>query len=160
MSEAEVEIAWLGRQGDGIDAGATVFAARTLPGERIAGAPDADGRIAAPRILRPSADRVAAPCPAVRRCGGCALMHASDAFVAGWKRDRIAEALATRGLSAEIRETATSPAASRRRAALSGRRGKSGATVGFHARRGEVVVDAAPCRVLVPTIVDALPALA
>ena len=150
----EVEVARLGRHGDGVSADGGVFAPLTLPGELVAGEV-AEGRMEAPEVLRPSADRVAPPCPAFGACGGCQLMHASDAFVAGWKRDRIAEALASRGLAAELRGTATSPEGSRRRAVLSGRRLREGAAMGFHARRGARIVEIAPCRVLRPEIVAA-----
>ena len=76
----------LGRRGDGVAvAGDTrALAPLVLPGEEIEGAAE-DGRIPAPRILTPSPDRVRAPCPHYRACGGCALMHGSDGFVAGWK---------------------------------------------------------------------------
>ena len=43
------------------------------------------GRIAAPRIVTPSPDRVRPVCAHYRACGGCSLMHASDDFVACWK---------------------------------------------------------------------------
>lgn len=77
----------LGRRGDGVAAGpdGPLLAAMTLPGEVIAGEAEA-GRIPAPRILTPSPERVRAPCRHYRACGGCSLMHASDDFVAGWKR--------------------------------------------------------------------------
>ncbi|MFW5881814.1 MAG: class I SAM-dependent RNA methyltransferase, partial [Roseicyclus sp.] len=80
---AEITIDRLGHHGDGIAEG-PVYAALTLPGEVVAGE-IVEGRLAAPRILAPSPDRVAAPCPHFRSCGGCALMHASDGFVARWK---------------------------------------------------------------------------
>ena len=57
-----------------------------------------DGRIPAPRILTPSPDRVRAPCPHYRACGGCALMHGSDGFVAGWKVGVVERALAAQGI--------------------------------------------------------------
>jgi len=58
-----------------------------------------------------------------------------------------------------VRPTLTSPAASRRRAVLAGRRTRKAAVVGFHGRRSEAVVAVPDCRVLRPEIVAALPAL-
>lgn len=149
----------LGAQGDGVTAGG-VFAPFTLPGETVAGTV-ADGRIAEPKILTPAAERVVAPCPHFRTCGGCALQNASDAFVASWKRNRIAEALASRGIhGAAIRETATSPARSRRRATFAARRTKKGVVAGFHGRRSGEIVAIEDCPVAHPRLLAALPAAA
>ena len=147
----------LGAGGDGV-AGDGTFVARALPGEVVEGTPT-DGRLDAPRIVTPSPDRVAPPCPHFKRCGGCALQHAADPLVATWKADRVRTALAQRGLPAEIAGVATSPPNSRRRAALTGRRTKKGATVGFHVRRSEEVVAIPGCTLLLPQIVERLPVL-
>ncbi|WP_134727077.1 class I SAM-dependent RNA methyltransferase [Paracoccus luteus] len=159
MSQWTVER--LGRRGDGVAVsadGARALAPMVLPGEAIEGEA-VDGRIPLPRIVTPSADRVRAPCPHYRACGGCSLMHASDAFVAGWKGEVVARALQAQGLAAAITGVATSPPRSRRRAVLSGRRTKKGALVGFHARASDVVVDVAECLVVTPAILSALPDL-
>lgn len=150
----------LGRQGDGVARGpdGPVHVARALPGEVVDGAV-VDGRMDAPRIVAPSPDRVAPPCPHFRRCGGCAVQHASDATVAAWKRGVVAEALAREGLAVEVTGPDTSPPQSRRRAALSGRKTKKGAIVGFHVRGSDEVVAIPSCRVLDPAILAALPAL-
>ncbi|MBM2575399.1 class I SAM-dependent RNA methyltransferase [Jannaschia sp. Os4] len=147
----------LGAGGDGV-AGDGTFVARTLPGEVVEGEA-VEERLDAPRIITPSPDRVAPPCPHFKRCGGCALQHASDPFVAAWKAERVRAALAQRGLDAEVAGTATSPPASRRRAALTGRRTKKGAVVGFHVRRSEEVVAIPGCTLLLPQIVERLPVL-
>lgn len=154
------DIARLGRKGDGvaISGEARALAALTLPGETVEGEAQ-DGRIAAPRILTPSPDRVRPPCPHYRACGGCALMHGSDGFVKAWKVGVVTEALRAQGLTAAIAGVHVSPPRSRRRAVLSGRRTKKGALVGFHARASEVIVDLAECHVLRPAILSALPLL-
>ncbi len=146
----------LGHRGDGVAGG--VFVARALPGEVVEGEVEA-GRIARPRILTPSPDRVAAPCRHYRACGGCALQHASDTFVAGWKQEVVAAALSAQGLSAPFRPIHVSPASSRRRATLAGRRLKSGALVGFHARGSDTVTAIPGCLLLAPPLIAALPAL-
>lgn len=130
------------------------FLARVLPGEDVE--VQADG-IA--RILTPSADRVAAPCRHFKRCGGCAMQHASDAFVANWKSAIVSRALSAQGLPAEISSVYTSPAQSRRRAKFSGRRTKKGATVGFHVRGSDVLIEVPDCKLLSPGLMASIPAL-
>ena len=150
----------LGRRGDGVAVRGDerALAPLTLPGEQIEGEAE-DGRIARPRILTPSADRVKAPCPHYRLCGGCSLMHASDGFVAGWKAQVVQAALAAQGIAAEVGAVHVSPPRSRRRAVLSGRRTRAGALVGFHQRASDVIVDVAECLVVRPAILAALPDL-
>lgn len=150
----------LGRRGDGVAlrGNERALAPLTLPGEDIEGEAEA-GRIARPRIVAPSADRVRAPCPHYRVCGGCALMHASDDFVAGWKAQVVRTALAAQGIPADVAAVHTSPPRSRRRAVLSGRRTRAGALVGFHQRASDVIVDVADCLVVRPAILAALPDL-
>lgn len=146
----------LGHRGEGIAEG--VFVARALPGEVVEGTVE-NGRIMQPRIFTPSADRVAPPCRHYKACGGCALQHASDDFVARWKQDIVSQALAAQSLSAPFRPLHTSPARSRRRATLSGRRLKSGALVGFHARASDTLSAVTDCHLLHPALMSALPAL-
>ena len=147
----------LGHLGDGIAPG-PVYVARTLPGEEVAGDIEGD-RIAAPKILTPSPERVSAPCRHYKGCGGCGLMHASDGFVAEWKAGVVREALQAQGIEAPIRSVSTSPPMSRRRAVFSGRRLKSGPVVGFHARASDVVVAVPDCRLVRPGLLSAMPAL-
>lgn len=148
----------LGAQGDGVGEGG-VFAPFSLPGEIVEGEA-VDGRMAAPRIVEPSPDRQEPPCPHFGLCGGCALQHGRDAFIAAWKRDRIAEALAARGLTGvELRDTAISPPRSRRRAGFSARRTKKTVEVGFHERAGERIVPISSCEVLDPALLASLPAI-
>ncbi|SIQ52753.1 23S rRNA m(5)U-1939 methyltransferase [Paracoccus thiocyanatus] len=150
----------LGRKGDGVAVSGTqrALAALVLPGEVIEGAAQ-DGRIASPRIVTPSAERVRPACPHYRTCGGCSLMHGSDALVKEWKAGVVAEALRAQGLAAPVAGMHVSPPRSRRRAVLSGRRTKKGALLGFHARASDVIVDVADCPVLRPAIQAALPLL-
>ena len=157
MTATHLTIHRLGHQGDGIAPG-PVFVPLTLPGEVVEGVVEGD-RMETPRILTPSVDRVRAPCAHYRSCGGCSLMHATDRFVAEWKAGVIAAALAAHGIAALIRPTLTSPARTRRRATLAGRRMKKGALVGFHARRSDVIVPIADCHVLTPPLVALIPSL-
>jgi 23S rRNA (uracil1939-C5)-methyltransferase len=127
---------------------------RTLPGETVELATDGS-----PRIVTPSPDRVSPPCRHFRSCGGCALQHASDTFVAGWKRDVVARALAARGLSADILGPDTSPPQSRRRARLSARRTRAGTLIGFHARASDTIIPVPDCLLLTPALMATFPAL-
>lgn len=146
----------LNLRGEGVAGDLTV--ARALPGETVDGAV-VDGRIAQPKILAPSADRVSASCPHYKACGGCTLMHASDSFVENWKTQVVRNALFAQGLDAEYRPIAVSPPRSRRRATLAGRRLKSGALVGFHARASDTVTAIPNCELLHPDLLTVIPAL-
>lgn len=150
----------LGHLGDGLAVGpdGPVRVALALPGETVEGEV-AEGRMAAPAIVAPLPDRVRAPCPHYRACGGCSLMHASDGFFADWKAQVVETALAAQGLSAPFRPVITSPARSRRRAVLAGRRTKKGTLVGFHARASDTVVEIPGCQLLRPELMAAMPAL-
>ena len=139
----------LGRASDGRS-----LLPRVLPGEEVDVAPD--GTV---RIITPSADRVTPPCRHFKSCGGCAMQHALDRFVADWKQDIVVKAVQARGLDTDLREIATSPARSRRRAKLSGRRTKKGAMVGFHARATGTLVQIPDCQLLTPALIASLPAL-
>ena len=127
---------------------------RTLPRETVDVAQD--GTV---RIVTPSLDRVAAPCRHFKSCGGCAMQHANDGFVADWKQDIVANALQARGLVADLREIATSPVQSRRRAKFSGRRTKKGAMVGFHAKGSDTLVAVPDCQLVTPALTGSVAAL-
>ncbi len=148
-----LEIERLNLTADGLTADGRSFE-RTLPGEVITLAPDGTAR-----IVTPSTDRVAAPCRHFKSCGGCALQHASDEFVASWKTQLIETGLAARGIETEIRPIKTSPAQSRRRAVLHGKRTKKGAQIGFHGRRSDALIEVPSCLLLDPSILDAQPML-
>jgi len=157
----QVTVTRLGHLGDGIAEGpeGPVFIPMALPGEVVEGEVTGD-RMTAPRIVTPASERVRAPCPQYRACGGCLLMHASDGFVAGWKADVVRAALAAQGIAAEVAPAATVPPRSRRRATLAGRRTKAGALVGFHARGSDTLVPVAECHLLHPALMALVPRLA
>ncbi|SIO19629.1 class I SAM-dependent RNA methyltransferase [Vannielia litorea] len=148
----EVVIERLNVRGEGVAEGVPPIP-RVLPGEKVS--------VFAEKVQigTPSEHRVSPPCRHYKACGACAMQHASDAFVAGWKSSVIAQGLAAQGLSTEIRPTLTSPPASRRRATLHGRRSKKGAMVGFMARASDLLIEVPDCQVLHPAILAALPAL-
>ena len=127
---------------------------RTLPGEEVALRPDGTAQ-----ILTPSAQRVSPPCRHFKTCGGCALQHAADGFVADWKQTVVRRALQAHGLEPDFRPIHTSPPQSRRRAKFAGRRTKSGAMVGFHARASDLLVAVPDCQLVTPALLAGLPML-
>ncbi len=136
-----------------VDDGRTLLP-RVLPGEEVAVAQD--GTV---RIITPSPDRVAAPCRHFKTCGGCAMQHANDDFVASWKLEIVQKALTAQRISTTYRDVLTSPANSRRRAKIAGKRTKSGAMLGFHAKGTHTLIATPDCQLLTPGIMDAFPAL-
>lgn len=142
-----VEISAVGAKGEGLANGlALPF---TLPGEVIE-----DGRLA---VVSP--DRVAPVCRHFTTCGGCAMQHATDRYLAEWKRGIVAQALRSQGLPEAISTIHVSPPQSRRRASLSGRRTKKTVQLGFHARRSDELVPLEECPLLRPEIVAAFDVL-
>ena len=139
--------------GEGPD-GRTIYAARTLPGEVIAGEnrwrQDRDARHRG-ACCGSGVERAFYAC-ITGAAGAGALMHASDSFVADWKTQVIATALAAQGLDAAIRPIADLPAPGGRGGAATlpppGGGRKKGALVGFsHARRSDTIVPITDCHV-------------
>ena len=156
----KLTISRLGHLGDGIAEGpdGPLYIPGMLPGEEIEGSLQGD-RLEEVRIVTPSVDRVRPPCSHAKSCGGCLMQHARDGLVEGWKRGIVEGALAGQGLSAPMRGVATSPARSRRRAVLSGRRTKGGALIGFHARASQLIIPVPNCQLLHSDLMAAMPAL-
>ncbi|MEL6235390.1 MAG: class I SAM-dependent RNA methyltransferase [Pseudomonadota bacterium] len=156
-----VTISALGQQGDGLAAhkGARLIIPQTLPGEMVRGQPQGDG-LEAIELLSTAPDRQDPPCPHAGPCGGCAVQHASDRFVARWKVDLVRAALARHGVEMSFGRMAVSPVRSRRRAVFSAARGADGVVLGFRARRSTDIVPVTACAVLHPAIAAALPGLA
>lgn len=150
----EFTIRRLGHHGDGIADG-PLFAPVTLPGEVVTGRVSGQ-TLEDIRIITPSSERVAPPCRHFKACGGCALQHASDAFVADWKVDVVRNALDAHGLETEFRPIITSPAQSRRRATFAARRTKKGAMAGFYGRGSDVIIEIPDCQLLHPDLMAGL----
>ena len=149
---AEFEIARLGAQGDGIVEGpdGPLFVPYAAPGDRMRLGPvrrDGKRRTAdIAMLVVPGPDRVQPPCPHFGGCGGCGLQHLAPAFLADWKRQRIVDALAQRGITGiDVEATASTPPASRRRLRLAARRLKDRVVLGFNARRSHHIVDVREC---------------
>ncbi|MGC2854145.1 class I SAM-dependent RNA methyltransferase [Novispirillum sp. DQ9] len=155
----------LGARGDvqAENAGQKLYVPFALPGETVEvrpGAPRGDGRAAElVRVMTPSAERVAPPCPHFGTCGGCALQHMAPAAEAAWKRDLVVTALARRGLDVPVAATVSIAPGTRRRATLGTRRTKGGVILGFKERQSHTLIDVTACPVLRPELQALLPAL-
>lgn len=156
----EVTIDSLGHMADGIAqaSGGPIYVAGALPGEKVSVEPDGE-RAVLRTILDPSPDRVAAPCPHFRTCGGCSAQHMSADLYRSWKRDLVVAALAARGISVPVGDLVTIPPHSRRRATFAARRTKSGTMIGFHGRRSGEIFPVSRCTVMRDEIVHVLPRL-
>lgn len=155
----DVTIKRLGHQADGIADGpdGDIYVPFTLPGEVVSGVLSGD-RLNDTRILTPSPDRVKPPCMHFKTCGGCALQHASDEYLARWKLEVVKTALTAQGLTAHFLPIETSPPQSRRRATFAARRTKKSVMVGFHARASDSLVEIPGCQLLHPDLFKGMPA--
>jgi 23S rRNA (uracil1939-C5)-methyltransferase len=150
-----LKIKRLGHLGDGIADG-PIYVAGALPGEVVSGTIDSE-HLRDPKIDTPSEHRVKPPCSHARSCGGCQLQHASDAFVADWKRDVVRQALAAQGIAIDLDLPITSPPQSRRRATFSVKRTKKGALAGFHMKGSDTIISVPNCQLVHPDLAAALP---
>lgn len=158
----EAEVIALGHSGDGVIAheGRKLFVPYTAPGDllEVRLAESAKDRAEIIRIVTPSAHRVTPPCAHFGVCGGCAVQHLSDAFVADWKRQLIIDALAHRGLrGVMVRKTQTMPAATRRRAAFTAAHEQGGIRIGYSARNSNQLAAISGCAVLDARIIQQIP---
>lgn len=160
----EAKVLALGHSGDGVveHEGRKLYVPYAAPGDVLElNASEGGDRAAIRRILTPAAIRAAPPCPHFGDCGGCALQHLADPYVAEWKRQQVIDALAHRGLTDIcVRNILTMPPAARRRAAFTASRNDGGIEIGFHAAMSKRLIPISACAVLDPRIVRALPGLA
>jgi 23S rRNA (uracil1939-C5)-methyltransferase len=158
----ETEVVAMGSSGDGLcrtPGGETIFAAFTLPGERVR-LEVHDGRGERLELLQPSSERVDPPCPHFGACGGCALQHWAQGPYLNWKQDKVRQTLAHERLEPAFRTPFAAPAGSRRRVALHARQGAKGeAKLGYKARRSWDLVEIGTCPITDPRLVAAFPGL-
>lgn len=146
----QYEIDRLGQLGDGITKD-RIHVPLALPGEVVTGNLQ-DDQLRDVRIVTPSADRVAPPCPHFKSCGGCVMQHGSDTLVAEWKSGIVRKSLENRNLETNMRPITTSPSRSRLRAGFAARRTKKGAMSGFHARGSDVIIEVPECVLIHPDL--------
>jgi 23S rRNA (uracil1939-C5)-methyltransferase len=155
MAELTVTVGQLGALGDGVaeTANGRLHIPFTAPGDtaRVA----AKGKDAATLIAleKPGPGRADPSCRHFGRCGGCAVQHLRPEFIAGWKRARVASALARAGLDhVTVNSTITIPPGTRRRATLAAMRIGKRVLFGFAERASHRLVDLDECPVLRPEL--------
>ena len=97
--EVTLDIIGLTQDGEGVGRadGFTLFVQGALPGERIKAkvlkVKKQYGYAKMLELLQASPDRVEAPCPIYRQCGGCQLQHMDYAAQLAWKRQHVIDSL-------------------------------------------------------------------
>lgn len=150
----------LGAQGDGVVDGPDhpVFIPMSLEGELVEADVDGQrGRLVS--VIEAVDDRIEPVCQHFGRCGGCALQHFEGRAYRRWKSGLVAQALASRGIEAELSEMISVGHGARRRAVLTAKRIDRDVLIGFHEAASNALVDIKECAVLAPEIVAALPSL-
>jgi 23S rRNA (uracil1939-C5)-methyltransferase len=165
LPQVEIDITALGHRGDGIGhaMGQTIFVPYGAPGDRLLVRLEGErdgGRIGrGVERLIDGPDRAEPPCVHFGDCGGCALQHLQPSAYAAWKQGLVGEALARRGIEAEVAPMIGVPPGSRRRAVFVAERQGRETRLGFNAAGRRRVVDLATCHILLPELVRLLPAL-
>ncbi len=155
-----LKIERIGAQGDGVASGekGPVFVPFTLPGERVNIAVNGSEGTAM-SVLEPSPDRIDPACKHFEQCGGCALQHWAPQPYLEWKRQIVREALASKGIEADVKPTIACQPRERRRVTFTARKVHDKITIGFNAARSHDIVEIEECPVSMPSLIAALPAL-
>lgn len=150
----------LGAQGDGIarTARGHAYVPFALPGETVNAAVVGE-RGALMALIERAPERVEPPCRHFGTCGGCALQHLEASAYNVWKREKVVQALAGRGLDVPVDPLVACAPESRRRAAFTARRTDRGIVLGYNQAQSNDLVDIEECPILLPAIVAALPQL-
>lgn len=145
----------IGANGDGVAQvdGRACYVPYTAPGDVISATKKEDsGRgftAEMTELHTPSSVRTKPACKHFGTCGGCSLQHLNAETVAKWKKDRILEPLLRAGLSPNsVKETMTSPTASRRRVEFVASKRKKGVMIGYHLKKSHQIFDIGECPVL------------
>ncbi|MFD1333800.1 RNA methyltransferase, partial [Methylopila musalis] len=155
-----VTIARLGHRGDGVaeTPEGLLFVPRALPGERVEVARDGErGRLLA--VVEAAPERVAAYCPEVGVCGGCALQEYEQAAALRWKREQLVDAFRRERLdvAAVTADCLDAHGDGRRRATFHARKDAEGRVrVGFAQARSHAIAEIEACPLLAPAMRRAL----
>ncbi len=160
----QVTIDRLGAQGDGVGSidGEPVYVPFSLPGETVSIERNGKkGRLIS--VEQPAAERITPGCPHFgpqgQSCGGCSVQHLEPSAYEAWKRRLVTDALASRGLDADVDELVRCQAGSRRRAVFTVRKTQEGVLFGFNRAASNTIIDVQKCPVLTPGIEAKLPDL-
>ncbi len=155
-----LKIGRLGGQGDGIawtERGQT-YVPFALPGETVTAAVEGErGTLMA--LIDRSPLRVEPRCRHFGVCGGCVLQHLEPAAYGQWKRDKVVQALKSRGIEVPVDDLVACAPESRRRAAFTARHTERGVLLGYNEAQSNSLIDVEECPILLPEIVAALPEL-
>jgi len=150
----------LGAQGDGVaDTGkGPVYVPFALPGETVNAAIEGE-RGTLISVIEASPERIEPACRHFTECGGCAIQHLADAPYRAWKRGKVAQALAGRGIDTAVSDLVPASPRSRRRAVFSARRTEKGAVLGYNRAASHTIIDIEECPVVLPEMEAAIPVL-
>src|SRR5579863_6826419 len=168
----EITIEKLVYGGEGIahHEGATVFVPFVLPAERVAAAAVEQKkkfiRARVERVLEPSPDRAAAPCPHFGVCGGCDYQHIPYESQLKYKTEILRETLRRIGRiewTGEIAAHASPPWGYRNRAQWKvrplGEDGAGGMGIGYFRANSTALCAVEDCSILSPLLLKSLLAL-
>ncbi len=154
---ARLTIEKLSTRGEGMAKG-PIFVPYALPGEDVLAEVDGD-RARLVEVLKPSPDRVLAPCPHFSACGGCAIQTLTAPAYEAWKRNIVVEALRHAKVAAAVAPLRAAWGAGRRRATFHARYdARAKAHVGFMEARSHKIFELDSCPILAPEMAGALPA--
>ncbi|BCH18298.1 class I SAM-dependent RNA methyltransferase [Mesorhizobium sp. L-2-11] len=161
---ARFTITRLGSQGDGVAETETgeLFIPFTLPGETVTAAREKD-RATLMSVLQASPLRIDPACRHFTECGGCAIQHLEAEAYHRWKRDKVAHALNSKGITCDIDALVPCAPQTRRRVVFTARRSEAGMLLGFVRALSSEVISIEECPISLPDIVaklDRLTALA
>ncbi|RWN62327.1 MAG: class I SAM-dependent RNA methyltransferase [Mesorhizobium sp.] len=161
---ARFTITRLGSQGDGVAETETgeLFIPFTLPGETVAAARERD-RATLISVLEASPLRIDPACRHFTECGGCAIQHLEAEAYHRWKRDKVAHALNSKGITCDIDALVPCAPQTRRRVVFTAQRSEAGMLLGFVRALSSEIISIEECPISLPEIVaklDALRALA
>ncbi|RWI16875.1 MAG: class I SAM-dependent RNA methyltransferase [Mesorhizobium sp.] len=161
---ARFTITRLGSQGDGVAETETgeLFIPFTLPGETVTAAREKD-RATLMSVLQASPLRIDPACRHFTECGGCAIQHLEAEAYHRWKRDKVAHALNSKGITCDIDALVPCAPQTRRRVVFTARRSEAGMLLGFVRALSSEVISIEECPISLPEIVaklDRLRALA
>ncbi len=161
---ARFTITRLGSQGDGVAETETgeLFIPFTLPGETVTAARERD-RATLMSVLEASPLRIDPACRHFTECGGCAIQHLEAEAYHRWKRDKVAHALNSKGITCDIDALVPCAPQTRRRVVFTARRSEAGMLLGFVRALSSEIISIEECPISLPEIVamlDRLRALA
>ncbi|PAP95909.1 class I SAM-dependent RNA methyltransferase [Mesorhizobium wenxiniae] len=161
---ARFTITRLGSQGDGVAETETgeLFIPFTLPGETVTAAREKD-RATLMSVLDASPLRIDPACRHFTECGGCAIQHLEAEDYHRWKRDKVAHALNSKGITCDIDALVPCAPQTRRRVVFTARRSEAGMRLGFVRALSSEIISIEECPISLPEIVakiDRLKALA